>query len=224
MSNVVIELQKACLDSSISYNFILLKAYFIAKKLNLREMVDFCEKEIYGYQKTPSEDIPGYRIITPCFHAKRFGQPDWDVLIAPDSSPFSTEKIIDPIACIEKLVSSTKEVWTKAMNDDERNALNALISDVYPIMRRAYPIYLFSQILMNVRMNILNWAIDLENCGIRGNNFSFSIDEKENAQNTKSINIISIAGNANNSNLAGMMMNSSATVNNDANPSIQTQG
>ena len=222
MSNVVIELQKACLDSSISYNFILLKAYFIAKKLNLREMVNFCEKEIYGYPREASEDIPGYRIITPCFHAKRFGQSDWDVLTAPDSSPFSTEKIIDPIACIEKMVSSTKEVWTKMMNDGERNAFNALIDDVYPIMRRVYPIYLFSQILMNVRMNILNWAIELENCGVKGNNFSFSIDEKEQAQSASSINIISIAGDANNSNLAGMMMNSSATVNNEANSGIQT--
>ena len=51
MPKLVIELQKDCINPTISYATLFQKAYLIAHKLGQKEMADFLRKEIDGYKK-----------------------------------------------------------------------------------------------------------------------------------------------------------------------------
>ncbi len=60
MAKLVIELQKDCLNSKVSLTELLRKARFIAQKLDIAEMIDFCTNELEGYTKSA---VPKYRWI-----------------------------------------------------------------------------------------------------------------------------------------------------------------
>ena len=65
MSKSVLDLQNDCLNHSIPCSQLLLKAYAIARKLNIAEMVDFCKNELDGYQDH-SDEIPNFRQVNTC--------------------------------------------------------------------------------------------------------------------------------------------------------------
>lgn len=67
MAKLVIELQKDCLNPTLSYANLFQKAYFIAQKLEQKEMVDFLKKGIDGYKK--EDDVPDYRYINVVYKA-----------------------------------------------------------------------------------------------------------------------------------------------------------
>ena len=67
MSKLVIELQKACVNPTLSYADLFQKAYFIARKLEQKEMIDFLRKEIDGYKK--EREVPDFRYIDVIFKA-----------------------------------------------------------------------------------------------------------------------------------------------------------
>lgn len=219
MSKVVIELQKACLDSSVSCNFLLLKAYYIALKLGIENMTIYCRNELYGYKKDSGNPIPEYRRVGLSFRAKRFGQEKWEPLVLPERTEFETELLCDSVVSMEKISTSSKDVWSKVLAKEDCERINSFLTYKYPIVERLFPTYLFAQILLNVRMVILHWAMDLEKNGILGEKFSFSINEKRKVENVKSISLI-IAGDVNNSNIVENAIDSTMLIENESNNNI----
>lgn len=61
MSKFVMELQKLCLDSKVTCSELLMKAYFLAQKLEVKEFGFFFNNEMNGY--TDDEDLPKYRFV-----------------------------------------------------------------------------------------------------------------------------------------------------------------
>ena len=61
MAKLVIELQKDCLNPTLSYANLFQKAYFIAQKIEQKEMVEFLKNEINGYKNI--DNLPDFRYV-----------------------------------------------------------------------------------------------------------------------------------------------------------------
>ena len=59
MGGIVIELQRDALDDKITIESLIRKAYFVAKKLKLKEFEEWLNQEQNGYKR----NIPEYRSV-----------------------------------------------------------------------------------------------------------------------------------------------------------------
>ncbi|WP_290725540.1 hypothetical protein [Fibrobacter sp. UBA2449] len=214
MAKMVLDLQQACLDDKISCNFLLLKAYAIAQKLSITDMADFCNREINGYAGVDNSLIPSYRHIPVNTEAYKDTSKRWEPVAFPAGHPRSMRFVFESIAEIEKLDESKENLLESRLNYDDQLAIYEIIDMPKPLhVRQIFMAGQVTSILHLVRKLVLDWALKLEKEGILGEDLTFSIEEQDRVKNIPSIQII-INGNVSNSNIAGNMMNSSATINN----------
>ena len=210
MSKSVLDLQNDCLNHSIPCSLLLLKAFAIARKLNIAEMVDFCKNELDGYQEN-SENIPIYRNIH--IHLELCDGYRWRSVSLPNNSYLAEHTVLQPIKELE-VVCSGKEKWFHVKLTTEQIKIMQKIFSQNRISdgRKLVSAYQLEGIVFRVKKILLEWALKLGEDGIWGENLEFTNSELNKAQNISITNIFNAPSNGNN--FIGSMANSSATINN----------
>ena len=212
MAKLVIELQKDCLSSNVSLTDLLRKARFIAQKLDITEMIDFCTNELEGYTKSA---VPKYRWILVTY---KFFNPcrGWLPFELPSTGPLS--KLLKrpmqlSIGEMEQFLQSTEDVMTMGVPAEVQTKLCEWSDLPFPFeIKSFFSKTQFAKIFDSVKNKISDWAIDLERKGVLGEEYQFTQQEKDIAKN---MTIININAPTNGTNIIGNMTNSSATVNNN---------
>jgi hypothetical protein len=193
LAGLVLELQKDALDSSVPIAPLLRKALVVAKKLEIDDFRLWIEKELNGY--TPGGDeIPQYREVEGIIKAWN-PYNGWIPVIVQDekmAKHLRRRKVKQSIRELESLVENQKdsslmihyspEIENMLMEDDPfQPALHIGANSIHGIIDC-------------VRNTVLEWSLKLEKEGILGEGLSFSVKEKEKAQNNPDINIQNFQG------------------------------
>lgn len=209
MSKSVLDLQNDCLNNSIPCSQLLLKAYTIARKLNIEEMVYFCRNEMDGYQNN-SDDVPDYREV--CIDLQLSNGHRWSSVTVSNNSYLSKHSICQStkeleILCLEKRGIFQIKLTTEQLDIMRKACNNSHIYEGAKIIST----YQLEGIIFKIRRIILEWAIKLGEDDVWGENLEFTSEEQEKAKNVPSIQII-INGNVSNSNLAGILKDSISNI------------
>ena len=182
MSSLVHELQKEALDPKIKVSDLLRKALVVSKKLAISEIETWINRELNGYEG--GGDTPEYRMA----HGRVmvddprsgmipviFKYPEKDELLS--KMPF-----INTAAHLEHLYGDGSSDSTVLMSYNpqlERKLMDGMSTRVPPVLQvQLSEVY---RVLDAIRNTILNWALKLEEDGIRGDGMAFSKEEKETA-------------------------------------------
>lgn len=212
MARLIEELQKDCLNSKISLTDLLRKARFIAQKLDIAEMIDFCTNELEGYTKS---SVPKYRWILVTYKAFNPYR-GWIPFDLPSTGPLSKwlkRPMQLSIGEMEQFLQSTDDVMTMGIPAEVQNKLCEWSDSPFQFeIKSFFSKTQFAKIFDSVKNKISDWAIDLERKGVLGEEYQFTQQEKDIAKN---MTIININAPTNGTNIIGNMTNSSATVNNN---------
>lgn len=184
MSSIVIDLQQDALGKHVKVSDLLRKALVVARKLSLYEFQTWIENELDGYRGKTKTEIPEYRNLSGqvcCFNPYQ----GWVPIIFKDRDQeaiFSKRKSRQSVAELENLVEHQEAGEKLTMPFPPEAHLHLcqaigfetqvnLFVDESEIVR----------IIEAVRNIILNWALKLEEDGIKGEGLSFSPKEKESA-------------------------------------------
>ena len=214
MAKLIIELQKDCVNSTVSYTVLFQKAYYIAKKLNQQIMTDFLRMEIDGYKKI--KDVPCFRYLDVVYKAKNVMLGRWIPVIIPYDSPlkeYLRMPAVQSVSEMESFLNSDENTLIMSISAELQSAFIALSRDKIPLEICAhFSKNQYKTILETGKRMISDWAIDLERNGILGEEYEFSTDEKEKAQNMSITNIFNAP--INGSNIVATATNSTLNVNN----------
>jgi hypothetical protein len=178
MASLVTGLQKDILNSKKSVTEILRTAKLISAKLGLKDVSALIEAELDGYGHGKS--VPPYRVLRG--GTLQFYNPYHGWLPAGDVGNYG-QAIGQPIAELEELAKG-KAICIPVHNKFELSSLGGVGDDLVQQFQQRIvhsPVRL-KGILEAVREQILNWAIELEQKGITGEDMTFDKEEKQKAQ------------------------------------------
>lgn len=180
MSSLVLDLQKKAMDPNISIIDLLRNALIVAKKLKINDFQEWINHELNGYPK--NIDVPPYRkaVTEIKAHNPHYG---FIPIVMEDHELKQTLSNI-------KLTQAISNIYTLSQND--RESLEAQLPpevaaqlmntfDVPLFPTRIIQTYHFKNVIDSVRNAVLEWALDLEEKGIVGDDISFSEKEKQTA-------------------------------------------
>lgn len=215
-NSAVIQLQQEALDDTCSVEKLVRLAYTIAMKLEMTEMIEWCNNELSGYQ----HNIPMYRLIQGELIAqhsngtklpvKVTGREEIKYYFSRHLMTLSISEIIQLNSnqddCIFFSVDkNTEELILSQIYKDDRILYQNLGLTDNPYYERLKPTYRlqraihksqFGKILSEIRKYILDWAISLEKAGILGENLIFTKEEQKMSANV-TYNIQSVGNMAN---------------------------
>lgn len=184
MTSIVQELQRESYSSGKSISDLLRMALVVAKKLKVKEFEQWIDAELNGY-KGDRSDIPDYREVIG--EIKAFNPYNgWIPVVIYDEKMFgilSRRKISQPITQLEHLVTLNDTLTVSYPNSIELEIMRLTECDF-----RAKLFIGKAQvegIIETVRNIVLNWALQLEEDGILGDDLSFSKEEKQLAAASK---------------------------------------
>lgn len=181
MTGLVEKLQHEALDSSIPVSTLLRKVKLTAMKLQLSETLEWAESELIGY----NDEVPDYRIVNGILksHNRYSG---WKKISGDPTQidKLSKRALTRPIISLEELLShpdqthilmTVPQYIEEIINEDndgihEEVALHVSKSSIVSVLDR-------------VRNLILDWAMELERAGIKGEGVNFTREEEKSAQN-----------------------------------------
>ena len=215
MSKFVIELQKLCLDSEVACSDILQRAYFLAKKLEIKDLESYFVLEMQGYSDF-SEKIPRYMYVNVEY---RFEIPSygWRPFVIKRGIGFDNllcRPIESSIIELEKLSEYGDSHLSFPIPGEVQKLLNKQAKT--PVLVHICGFFekaALTKIFQEVRKVILDWTLELEKKGILGEEYMFTEKEKESAKEISNVNI-TINGNISDSNVIGALQNS--TVNKES--------
>lgn len=179
---IVIQLQEDAINGNADIEELLRKAYLVAHKLDIKDFKEWIENEQNGYK---SGKVPDYRIIGGKIMACNpvYG---WRIPVV-----FETFDVVSSIAAILYSYNASKL---------DNKPVDFILSPEYEQLLNSHTIgfktnYIFRtstsemmKIISAVRNHILNWALLLEDNGIKGDGLSFNNEEKEFAKNASVVN------------------------------------
>lgn len=177
LKGIVFELQNAALDEEVGLEFLLRKAYLIAKKLKLSRLEEWLKYEQNGYGEY---EIPEYRRVRGQVKGLN-NRGRWIPVMfhsAVVEERFATTKLPSSISQLMDLYKRNEEFTVGLAFSVEENQL--LVKSCgrdtkYVLEVGKDQIY---AILETVRNVILEWSVDLEQKGIIGEEMSFTEKEK----------------------------------------------
>jgi AbiTii len=178
---IVLELQRDCLNSSVSASAILRKARVIAFKLDLTELADWIDSELNGYE-CKMMDLPPHRHAG---GAPKFWNPfnGWCPIIADDervSSLLTTAYFPQPIAQLEEWISGDERRLTYRYPHPIQEFLREGSDFNFEAVMHVGSSQIVSA-LEFVRNKILDWTLELEKRGIIGQGMTFDDEQKQQA-------------------------------------------
>lgn len=194
MSGIILELQTDCLDQTIDLSDLLRKALLIAVKLNICDFKNWIKNELEGYADTP---LPEYR-KAPCqlVECNRLGTRTLILPTEPWKEKITSVSIPQSIAEIEVLKKNMEPKGYLRFPIADAELIQSLhnLYHTSELIERHAPQTALDKILNSVRSTLLQWALELEQQGILGENLSFTKTEKEKANNNSFISIASFNG------------------------------
>src|SRR6266850_549109 len=198
MAGLVIQLQHDLATSNKSVTELLRMAKVISSKLDLAEISDWIGHELSGY--ATSKEVPDYRKVSGA-RLEVF-------------NPYRGWQLVEPLRgkfAIQQSAPSLELLCEEGGNfpvtaDRKFNIESEFGSSVrHWNQRLVFSGAVFTGILQSIRDRLLDWALELEQRGIKGENMSFDEKEKSAAQ-TQVFNIQNMHG------VAGNVSNSTVTV------------
>jgi len=189
--SLVLELQKELLDNTAPLSQLAIKAWTVAKKLKLEDDAAQFRREFDGY--SDYEDVPNYRQIKGTLQKYQLSQ--WknvseNGICIYSTSFYHNKPITDftfpvrkPIRTLEKELNVIGDVAETirpfSLQFRLKKAIYIHDNDKY---RCAYSPTVHSDILHEIKINLIEWTMSLSENGILGNGMSFEEDEKEMAK------------------------------------------
>ena len=210
MAKLVEELQKDCISPVYSYANLFQKAYFIAKKLEQNDMIEFLKNEIDGYGHN---NVPDYRYVNVVYKANGNSR-QWMPIIIPVNSRLAQYQHVpvkQSVAEIESYLNLKDDAIICPISAELHTLFEELMPE-YSFMDICahYSKHQYKAFLEKGKRLLIDWSIDLEEKGILGEDYKFTEQEKENAK----VMTINNYGSINGSNIIDHMEGSSATINN----------
>jgi len=197
MSGIVNQLQMEAIKENGDILKLLRQAYIIARKLKLSEFEQWVKNELDGYDEGP---IPDYRLIKG--EVKGFNPVrGWIPFVLPDKLSFLSERRVN------NSIANLVEIYRQNENND-RIYLSfdpRVVAELSKLCGFDTIFYLFVgknqvfEIIEKIRNILLEWAITLEEKGIKGENLEFTLEEEKLAEKEKIINSINFYGDVINS-------------------------
>jgi hypothetical protein len=180
--SIVFELQRAALDHQTPLTALLRQCLAVASKLDLQDSVTWVRSELNGYE--PTVQIPHYRVmparleaLNP-FHGWREvmfdGDPEFGRAVA-------TMRIPNPISELETMATGSGAVYLAVPAELAASLRQAVRVDTE--FRRQMSRASAGAAIDAVRTLVLDWALTLERNGIRGEDHTFTADEKRSGSN-----------------------------------------
>lgn len=184
MSSLIIELQKDALAKNISATYLLRKALVAAKKLDVKEFIQWIKYELNGYDdvnKLPKyRKVSGQVMVQNPYHG-------WQPVIFPtqkEAEIMSNRTVFSTISEIENLCEKSKveSVIVYPLPDViSKNIMKSTLGMVpYFIANESQ----MNGIIESVKNIILDWSLKLESEGIVGVDLTFSESDKQKALST----------------------------------------
>lgn len=185
------EIQKAAIDPRSEVSTLLRQLKLAAAKLKIETIGEWVESELNGYPN--GREVPSYRKITgsPMVLTLYSG---WEPLMLEKKIDFlRTVNIGNSVAGIEALLSekdsSHLRPYPSEFVANLSKANGGQVTQAGCMLSRSS----FASILDAVRNLVLNWAIEMEGAGVRGQGLSFTPAEQTSAQQASAVfNIQSI--------------------------------
>ncbi|MHC1717193.1 MAG: hypothetical protein AB9883_00840 [Acidaminococcaceae bacterium] len=187
--SLIEELQQESIKSSCDITLLLRKAFLISHKLQLVEFENWVKNELNGY--TDKSVLPSYRkgITGKVKYWNPFN--GWCPMLFGNSKlekTLSSRNIYDSIPRLSFLVDGDKNNFLsmsfapETVNQLWNDSLTGPM-DTYLIVDKS----IFANIIEQVKNEILNWSLLLEDRGIMGSGVSFNDNEQIIAKNDKQI-------------------------------------
>ncbi|SFK56458.1 hypothetical protein SAMN04488518_106241 [Pseudovibrio ascidiaceicola] len=192
MASLVEEIQREALDTRTSITTLLRKVKLAAAKLRLSEIEAWVDNELNGYF---NKDVPPYRKARgiPKAHNPFNG---WIPIMDRDGSLIeliSQVKLRQAISAIEDLLTNGDgDSFQVPLPPKLISQLNAQAGFEFGEMVNFIGRGALVNVIDQVRTKVLDWAIELEKSGIKGNGISFNAEEIQAAKNNAGINIGSV--------------------------------
>lgn len=198
--SIVLELQEGIYNNSLSTVEILRKAYIISRKLKIKDISEWLDSEMNGYNNS---EVPDYRKI---FGVIRGWNPyhGWQPVLMEKEmeEAYSSFSLLQSIAEIECLINDVEGNTIECRNGATSHLTKEIGADTKISLSKAQ----LKNILGVVNNRILDWTLVLEEKGVLGERMTFTKEEKDKAVN------ISISG-VHNSPIQIQTENSSQEVN-----------
>ena len=181
--SIVLELQEEIISKDCDVVSALRKAHIIAKKLNLDEFGSWVINELNGYKN--KELVPDYRNVKGLL--KGFNPYNgWIPIMIPDGKlddMINNKRLNNPISELVDLYNNSNSELYMTFSGEILQSLNNMLDIPFEIQ-----IALFinktqvKKIIEQVKDNLLQWTLKLEEKGILGESMRFSKEEKNNAK------------------------------------------
>lgn len=184
---IILELQDEALNDDGNIETLLRKAFLVARKLRLSDFEEWISLEQDGYASV--DRLPQYRYID-CSIKPWNPYHGWIPVILPASmGKVSHVPIMYPIATISELYKNNSGNLSLSLPPKLAEIINASCEDGLKteLTYQASSVELH-RITSAVRNKVLEWALLLEDNGIVGENLSFTKNEMNAAQESKTIN------------------------------------
>lgn len=198
MTGLVQELQRDALSKDVKIEDLLRKAKAVAVKLGQTEIQAWLNAELEGYRNVSKEQIPAYRHVYA--QLKGFNPyQGWLPIVLKDDELdelINSRHLTESIASLSHLIDRDSN-GPFALNLAPSNAaiIQKAIDEEVEIKNFVERGAIVS-ILDAIRTKVLEWALELEKSGIKGENMSFSASEKNAAATITIANIENFAAGA----------------------------
>lgn len=211
MDSLVLELQREAYSQSTSVSSCLRKAYVLARKLNIKELIEWTNSELNGYKNLL--EVPEYRKVKGFVKALN---PYYGYI------PVHIEELEDVLTnrVIDSTITEIEQLVHRA-NENGGNLISKFPSkiqlDLVDITESEFefslhmPVTQFSRIVDCVRNIIIEWTLKLEEIGVLGENMTFN--EKDKIAANQIPFIINNIGTMNNSQIQQNTNNSNQNLN-----------
>ena len=166
----------AIVEGKLSMIQLLRQTKLIAAKLGLEDVEAWVNFELNGYPTDGSVEVPSHRIVKSESLVVHNPYRGWQY--AGDVS--RSVEVFQPIAEVEMLSQQEQCSYTPHKNFSIQSSLGLGYASQWPQRVIINPSE-FKGVLEAVRNELLQWAINLEKRGIKGENMDFNDQEKKNA-------------------------------------------
>jgi len=191
MESLVLELQREAYQNDTTITQLIRKAFVLARKLEVKELTEWLNKEMEGYKKVNIKEVPEYRNVVGDLKAWNpyLGRFIPAIVDGKAAQELSTYTLLQPISEIESLIEGAKNnegilqyTFPSSMQLKFMKSSLAKLEVSLHI-----PVSQFENIPNRVRDIILDWTLSLEEKGILGENMTFNSDEKKSANQITNI-------------------------------------
>ncbi|TFH89294.1 AbiTii domain-containing protein [Vibrio ouci] len=183
MSGLVLELQRDALNNSVGTSSLVRKALVVSKKLGIKDVEGWLNQELNGYTD-PEESLPIYRELHGALkvHNPVRGLIPFRIANSSLTHDLSHRKIPHSIAELESTIKSN---GTGKLIMNYPPEIRDRLMEVMDLPMEPFLEVSTSQIVAvidSLRNEVLNWALELEQKGVKGEGMTFSHTEKQAAE------------------------------------------